>query len=583
MFKYIDTDTPRSIPRHFKGVLTDLQQSLLFCMKEMEMCPNVVRSGCSIRTQTAMVVEKLSIGKSYVMSALSADCLPPVREAHHYVSTRNDMLEGIIYQVDMIQLPCTVIVSDTVGQITDFMKSADMIIHHVSSSKDVAQLDIASIQSGTPVTPQHVVLVKHGMVKGPDGKRVSILKELRTRLEGYKIARLIIDNFDALRLTSGDKSITADFTWLVCSRVRNCINTFRLNTGYKISEFLYQEASDLSLAQLSKDEYLRTYFTIRFDRKYVEKSIRMPMITEECFIIEDPIEAQDITNIEDLYYSLIKDSCKALDELSGAKSTLSEFQIESNKKMVARKLKGLLDISTRQRSYSEIETLACTELSKRLQKLLRPITRLVDNLSEDGCQCCMIPFEDCHTKVTVFHCCQAIICKDCNDTMTNLIKCPRCMTLLESRYASIIAFNDIRRLDTDEFIDSFKTVSFTKLDPLLDAIINLLKGYLPTMSKGRHSSYMKDFVSMGQCNRVPKKERWVIFCPRVLQYKVLREVLLYDQDVEVLSSVRRITSPAEVTHLVLVGNLTTSDRRRVINDLYNRSERVFNLKVFRLY
>jgi hypothetical protein len=69
------------------------------------------------------------------------------------------------------------------------------------------------------------------------------------------------------------------------------------------------------------------------------------------------------------------------------------------------------------------------------EKYGKTIERMCDNIRENHCQCCMVPFDKENIAFVFINCCQLIICDNCVFVgKTCINKCPNCMTPLKSQY-----------------------------------------------------------------------------------------------------------------------------------------------------
>lgn len=191
--------------------------------------------------------------------------------------------------------------------------------------------------------------------------------------------------------------------------------------------------------------------------------------------------------------------------------------------------------------------------------------------------------------VTVYHCCQAIVCADC--AAYKLSKCPVCMKALSGDYCSETLLSTLATLDVEKFIDSFPTMSYADTDPLVCAALALLRSEDPAASLekmdgsigiGSPGSYVRDLLG-GRADRPApdSRRRCVVFAPRKLRELIERELGIAGLTVETPDSVRRIREPHAVTEALLV-SMASADRRRVVDELYNATGREYNLHITRL-
>lgn len=617
MFKYLDARSPLADASSARP-LSDLQRALLHAMRAMERDPVVtmIDDGDVLETRSSVgvVVERLPVGKTAACEALMRDGPLPGRWGAE--SVRWELPYGALIQIDVTPIPVTVYVSDAEGINRIRERMHDRALLEILNARDAANFPLPlpennlCMSDGSPWPD--VILVKHGTSKTAGGYRESILGTLKRRLEGYAVARVVVDDFDSLRLSSADQLLPAAFTWLICRRQRQCVPANKMNTHPHMGSFLRADFYDNPLAQLCRDENIRAHFTITISRKFVERSMTNTILAEQFYIVRGAATGSSHIrrDPEALLRLLIKPVANELDADIRAQRLLDAGDIKRANKLVG----GL----------KSAEDLAAV-IAQRRSKHTTTIARLIDGVSEGECRCCMAEFSSAEGSsaegsgtegssaegsgaegsgtegsgasdgcvespvVTVYHCCQAIVCADC--AAYKLSKCPVCMKVLSGDYCSETLLSTLSGLDVHKFIESFPDMPYADTDPLVCAALALLRSEDPAPSLermggsigiGSPGSYVRDLLG-GRADRAApsSRRRCVVFAPRKLRELIERELGIAGLAVETPDSVRRIREPHAVTEALLV-SMASADRRRVVDELYNATGREYNLNITRL-
>jgi hypothetical protein len=558
--------------------LTDVQRALLHSMLAMERSPTVViQDGdqLEVRSTVGAVIERLPVGKTTVCEALiRTDRLP----SQH--GERWELPYGLLVQTDLVPVPATIYVSDAEGIARMEERLSDLLVYVIGSVRDASMFPLPRPEN--PRRDRHgmpfpdVVLVKHGAAKIVDGRRESTLGALKKHLEGHVVARVIVDNFDGLRLSGADPVLPAAFTWLVSRRQRQCVPAVKMNTHPHASAFLRADYYDNPLVQLCRDEAVREYFTITVSRRFIERTLLSTMLSEQFFIVRGPVRA--LRAPRELLLLLLRPVACELDRILCARRLLDAGGSLREVRHACPLVGG--------RGRDSLDTVG-NRIAHELQKLLVPMSRLIDGVRDGECRCCMAPFID-ESVVTVYHCCQAVVCADC--AAYKLSKCPVCMRLVSGDFCSEARLPELAAIDSADFLQAFPGASYECVDPLVCAVRGVLLGsdvvadlsrLGGTASLGSPGSYVRDLLG-GRADRAPLTPRCVVFAPRKLRELLERDLNRTDAPkIELPDSARRVKDPHTVTHALLV-SLASADRRRAVDELYNAAGREVNLKITRL-
>lgn len=560
MFKSIDTSFPRVANPRFN--LTDLQQSLLYCMITMETYPYVDDQD-TVYTNAGFVMESTSIGKTTVAAALVNNGLAPWTHKNFFVSKEvNGAYVSMFEQVHMIDLPVAMILTDQdgVSQWQSILSSTDLRITKILTLKDIDEFDVKR--------PTDVVLVKHGTYKRGD-MRESILKEIKKKLEGYRVNRFIVDNFTSLRITYSDQIILSAFTWIIGKQHRNCVGNMKISTNPKMDAFIYDDYYDNPILQLCKDDNLRDCFTLTFSRKVVEKIMNMPKLNEFVVVYKDILSIPEET-MTSMCYAFLIDQTEAVDRILYVKNRLNAFDADS--KQVMTDVRRAFHKKIPRKKFLEY---AFKELSDEISRVSVPIQRLFKNVADNECKCCLVPFESADDVIFVLHCCQAIMCNECYEL--GIKKCPNCMSKIVMM--SKIKIAGISTTDINILIDNFSNVSALDRSPHIQAIVDAVAG--KTIVVDPPSKTFRELSSLGVLD-APRSGKCVVFCNKDLTIRIKRELEFEHIDAIVCDHLRILPDPKSVSTLILCGHMSTKTKRRVANYLYNCSERGCNLNIIRI-
>jgi hypothetical protein len=131
-----------------------------------------------------------------------------------------------------------------------------------------------------------------------------------------------------------------------------------------------------------------------------------------------------------------------------------------------------IHISSLNENHIEKVFILKDKMSEQYEKNSIIMNRMRDNIRENHCQCCTLPFEENECAYILGNCCQLIICQDCvttsnyNQQKTFIKRCPNC--------SSELMFSDknsgLIKIGSDINLEDTMTDSIFKTDINIDSI-----------------------------------------------------------------------------------------------------------------
>lgn len=375
-------------------------------------------------------------------------------------------------------------------------------------------VDIVLIKAGK-VTSGFVV---EGEPKPSNSNRSRVIsRAVATIIEGAAFARLIVDDFDTIDLCCDDCFIPAQFTWLLSATRRRTRPFYPIEASSSPSGFFMRPAMLLCGAT---DDILNTVFALRCDETWFPISseysvdyfrIRLapsPASRILAGIVDDKI-------IEMLEAGAVNEAAAALGIVATttddivtmvSASVMDQLRMASTAVERIKKALGISPESTpAEPSATAAGPPAATEPSaaadlgmlnalefvktstarsslaamlprwiKRQDVALAPLRRLRDNIDQEYCQCCKVPFEPDDSIYILTKCCQLVVCGFCvvQPGRGGLIgRCPNCA----AEATGVICVGAGLRLEPSVVLPP-------RPDPRVQAIADLVEGRVPESS-----------------------------------------------------------------------------------------------------
>jgi len=299
----------------FRGELFPPQATVLQAMLNLEASPRVKTAAwgaATIQTRCGRINAAFSFGKTVLSLALA--CVSPVPSTHlpflaptftrceikgnplEVYSTHNDPFGGkttvFLPEVSMRYtrlLPVTVVaasnnvISQWENETRRFTSKLFFTIENVKTLTEfsawyndgrAATLDLIFVKAGRVTSSFSVP----GEKKGHPGSNRSMFEALGRILEGVTVGRLIIDDYDTLKLGSSDPMIPALFTWFISATRRSTtVNQKRpwiMTSGMSLADyFRWSMPGELPVLAAALDDVLNSTLSLNCSETYVANHI----------------------------------------------------------------------------------------------------------------------------------------------------------------------------------------------------------------------------------------------------------------------------------------------------------------------
>jgi len=327
-------------------------------------------------------------------------------------------------------------------------------------------------------------------------KQRPMVEALGLVTEGCIWARVIVDDFDTINLTCMDMYIPAHFTWLIsATRKQRTVSINSISTS-NIESFLQNHLTNLPYISSVLDNVLYGPLNLRCEQKFVNKFINGTRLSTRKIVVPGGQMIRHLHNLgvpDDIVEMLssgahqtaasrlgieaesITDVVKAV-----LKDRLKKFRIYSRMITQFKDLNPSRDVGTKYdenkwaislwkgtkecKPISHLEFTSKTlthvinmAISKR-NKIDQSLKRMRDNIAEEGCQSCTVPFEGgCY----IINCCQVLICEDCiyenrSCTIKSFIKtCPNCAVKVDPKNSLIYLSKDF---DLEDLLEDSENI-----------------------------------------------------------------------------------------------------------------------------
>lgn len=496
-------------PPGFQGRLYAPQATILAAMLALERRPLVALAEpdaeapgggpaleAHAQTRAARIAERFSFGKTVLMLALVCASRVPARlpepaplatmavswHANRAgVTTRKaaadhvgNCVAGFLPEVSLRYarlLPLTVVyaaanvISQWEGEARRFAPALEFFtVDHVRSLREfetryregrAAGLALLFVKAGR-VTANFVV---EGEPPAPGGaKNRPLLGALARILEGVPVARLVVDDYDMLRLGGDDCLLPALFTWLVSATRRQTTARATLAPAATVAEFFRANApAAFPVLGATLDDVLNKPLSLRCEPAFVDAHLNTTAIGfrrlfvrggQAAAILRDldaPVEfvervnANAVRSVGDVIRRVVGAQLgklqRALRALARAERARRELAGRAGPPERGRAVLSALRAALRDGSDAEAAAalaavsgpsaeasaaLAALDLwaAEQRDKYGKTLSRMRDNIREGHCQCCTLPLSEAadggpSAAYILAACCQIIVCEHC--------------------------------------------------------------------------------------------------------------------------------------------------------------------------
>jgi SNF2 family DNA or RNA helicase len=410
--------------------------------------------------------------------------------------------------------------------IREYQKLVNMIL-----DKSVEQFDIILIKNGIisrPILPPNSYMLKSNKIINPH------IYSLLANIKGICWSRVVIDDFDIVRIKDTSLTINAIFTWYVSSTRKNMIIK-------SLSNFIDVEHSNLSdlllygnfpVSNMTNNNILFYNCNIRNHPKFIEKTNELINPTYYVYKFKNPnVKLINIMNelnneMKEVIEMINADAIETAAERLGIKTTTTagifekilgdqydtmvflckiikfiNEQISNADKRVPLQdqetygIRRLEKFEPILKQYPDIDKFLNEQFKKyeeQKNNVMITLNRIKDHIMEGECPICASDLkEECDGKIIIFKCCSIIMCEPCCfETIfhKNIIaNCPNCRSNIniknliyinkEINLDELVDYVNNGNIEKQEIKDNLKIVPIKKSNyNKYDVIIDIIRG-----------------------------------------------------------------------------------------------------------
>lgn len=383
----------------------------------------------------------------------------------------------------------------------------------------LAEYDLVFIKAGRVTTNFVVegeppVLQRDG--KAPPANR-SLMSAIGRVLDGVPVGRLIIDDYDTLKLSPDDCFIPALFTWVVSATRRRAAAVAGITLTGRVERYFRENLSDkFPITGAAGDDVLNQLSSLQCCDRYVDGHINTTTVGFRRIVVRGGVAGEilrDLEVVEDVVemvngdavatasqrlgidaptigaviqgvvggqLSKLRHALRTLARVAAARAALRAKPGAEHDRQKIIDLREALKNGTDEKSDEALGTVAgySIEVGNALESLeawatetrekhSKTLGRMRDNIREKCCQCCMVPFEAGEPAYVLVGCCQLIICQTCvtrsqGGHRTFIHRCPNCAVDINVRTGVIRVGSDIdleAALKDEEVIGSAEDIA----------------------------------------------------------------------------------------------------------------------------
>jgi SNF2 family DNA or RNA helicase len=415
-----------------------------------------------------------------------------------------------------------------VYQVRDLQLLIDMMI-----SKKINNYDIVIVKNGTVTRP--VKFPASITMEWKNRRQTPYIYNIISNVRNYCWARVVIDDFDTIKLPHNAGLINALFTWYISSTQKTISTRPNKNVQFRRTSDMLMH-SNFSCGNIMANDILFKALNIRNNPKFIERTNNLPAPRFYAYVFENPNDRymglmgvmgdNQATQIMEM---LNGDAFETAAEAAGVKSTsvADIFQkilgaqfasYEFSVKVVAfvdanedadmrapyssnpdqedtYTKKNLLEFREPRYNYPGLRGLLTNTREEYVgikEKSGMAIQRVKDNISEGSCPICYSEFNEGDT--VILKCCGVVVCSGCcfdaifpGKRMAG--QCSNCRQKLSM--LDIIYMNSEFNLEsiTKDRMDDFSkpneagSKAYKKPRAKIDAILDIIRGIAPEEQK----------------------------------------------------------------------------------------------------
>lgn len=484
--------------------------------------------------------------------------------------------------------------------IREFEKLINMI-----EDKTVNKFDIILIKNGIIsrlVFPKNVKLMSNNNVTTPH------MYSLIANIKGICWPRVVIDDFDVIKLKSAFTSINATFTWYVSSTRKSmgiCMSSDK--TYYpNLSQLLIY--GNYQIGNIFNNQILYSICNVRNSLEFVQKSNKLPTPTFWAYKFKNPnaklvniigalsqemkevvemINADAIetaaehlgiktTTTAGIFEKILGDQYQQVVFLTKIIKFINEQTETAHERMPWNKNNGMYGIKKLENfepitlQYPGIDRFLeeqYIKYSDEKNKATIRLNRIKDHIMEGECPICISELKtECEGKVVIFKCCSVIVCeKCCFDVIfkkRHSAVCANCRTGISLK--ELIYINE--ELNLDRLISDINDGNIEQAD-----IQSMQKK--PIIKKHNYGKY-DAIVDIIKGNPVPSKEKVKVNIPvlmtgpAVLPEAKNKKVLVFANFDETLRKIQEKFSEEGIQYEQLGGEAAKGETRKLCTNSY---------------
>lgn len=497
-------DEPRKITRFLSGVLTPLkehhtrvenvkglktnlyphQQSIVKAAMDMENSKKHEvmfteyrkTSALTVNSNAAVLSDAVGSGKTICILALILlqkypKAFPDITNLRMNLNSENTNFDTIVRRKFNNILGPTIVFAgrsvihqwiEAVETFTDLemfvvtnVKELQMMIDMISS-KRINKFNIILVKNGKVTRP---ITFPKGTVKEDKNKMsCSYIYNIISNMRNYCWSRVVVDDFDTIKLPPNAGLVNALFTWYISSTTKEMKTRNMPNRQFrKTSELVLH--SDYSYTKLMDNKMLFSVFNIRCDPKYTEKVNTLPATNFWVYrfkskddTYKDMLNSLGTEETAEIIEMLNGDAFETAAELAGVKSVsvadifeqvlgtqfhnyelsikmldfIKKNYDSRNRKPMSKnpdptdnyRKQDLLSCRVPEYNYPGLKAMldsAKAEFEEMYTSAGIAIERVKSNIIEGECPICMIGFDEVDEDVdaVILKCCGVLVCSDC--------------------------------------------------------------------------------------------------------------------------------------------------------------------------
>jgi SNF2 family DNA or RNA helicase len=439
------------------------------------------------------------------------------------------------------------VVSQWVQAITKFTNLRFFVVYQVKDlqiliemivSKKINNYDIVIAKNGKVTRP--IKFPNCVMVEMKNLKSAPSIYNVIANMRNFCWARVVIDDFDTIKLSSNAGLVNGLFTWYISSTKKFMANSKPKNIQFRTTEDMLMH-SDFRCGKIMENKILFKCLNIRNNTEFIERTNNLPSPNFFVYVFKNSNDKyMELMNIMDneqvsrIMEMLNGDAFETAAETAGIKSTsvadifqkilgeqfenyetsikVIEFinKNEDSKKRIAYSAcddpedtytkKNLLEYRKPIYNYPGLRVLLSStkEEYEEIQKTSGvAIQRVKSNIEQGTCPICYIEFSDADEDTVILKCCGVVVCSACcfetifpRKRMNG--QCSNCRNLIN--ILNIIYMNSEFNLESimkdrmqDDFSDNANSTEEKEPYKLprskIDAIVDIINGVVPEEQK----------------------------------------------------------------------------------------------------